>query len=567
MANMLFAFMFSLVFLVACKGGDDQTDNAGDLAQLSGRITAVDGTVLPGVTVNVVSDSNSQSVVSDAAGMINLELNADSTAILQLKADAYADQVVPVKAPSANGSVFLDITMIARGAIQTFDSAAGGSFNGADGASVTVGANSFVDADGVAVTGSIELTITPVDVSRPASLAALPGEFSGIPEGAATDSPIISLGTVEFEFSQNGSPVNLAPGMTAEILIPIYTNTYQDGTAVNIGDSIALWSLNEDTGIWLQEGTGTVVASASSPTGLAIQATVSHFSWWYIGYMVPYAYFTVTVTGPEAGTALIKAMNSDLRGWVLETYERVTAIGVPTEQLFFPASHDEICFWAEVTYVSGATGSTAETCITPVEGAIYPIDLIAPGPGPVQIETSPAAVANVLNKTAYIRYADRVQLRPATYETWVNYNIVSGALPPGLSLNTVSATHAEIAGIPIIAGSFSAVVQATDSSGNTATVTINYTVETDVIPPVLPGIIGINYTTLPAIYDLNELNTGGPATSWSIPGLPIGATLNTTTGILTITDSCLFFSNGTVTASNSGGNAMTDFYLQDFSCQ
>ena len=40
-----------------------------------------------------------------------------------------------------------------------------------------------------------------------------------------------------------------------------------------------LWSLNERTGTWIEEGSGRVVAAAS-PSGLALRGEVTHFSWW-----------------------------------------------------------------------------------------------------------------------------------------------------------------------------------------------------------------------------------------------------------------------------------------------
>jgi hypothetical protein len=49
---------------------------------------------------------------------------------------------------------------------------------------------------------------------------------------------------------------------------------------VAVGETIALWSLNAATGVWTQEGSGTVVASAASPSGRALRATITHFSWW-----------------------------------------------------------------------------------------------------------------------------------------------------------------------------------------------------------------------------------------------------------------------------------------------
>jgi hypothetical protein len=58
------------------------------------------------------------------------------------------------------------------------------------------------------------------------------------------------------------------------VYIPIYTS------GAMAGDKIPLWSINEDNGSWVEEGTGTVVVSEDSPTGLSMRAVIGHLSWW-----------------------------------------------------------------------------------------------------------------------------------------------------------------------------------------------------------------------------------------------------------------------------------------------
>ena len=270
---------------------------------ISGRISSVDGSALANASINVLSGGASVATLSTGPdGHFSTQLIADISVVLQLSDTGFADQVVPAHSPNANGNVFLDIKMIPRGQAQSFNVDAGATLNGDDGASVSVAPGSFVDAAGNVVTGNVDVTITPVDIANPATLAAFPGEFSGVLEGDSTDTPFVSLGTVEFEFSQNGQPLQLGVGQTASVIIPIYESTYQDGTPIYVGDAIPLWSLDQGTGIWTQEGNGTVINSPDSPTGLAMQATVSHFSWWNCDVSMNAAQAIVTVYGPDAGT-------------------------------------------------------------------------------------------------------------------------------------------------------------------------------------------------------------------------------------------------------------------------
>lgn len=538
-----------------------------------GRITAVDGSVIEGVSIKVLSAANIISTTSsDVSGRFSASLAADHDVVLHLSATGFADQVVPLKTPAALSSQFFDFTMIARGTEQAFAADANASLYGDDGASVSVLASSFVDQNGLPVSGNINLTITPVDVSRPASLAAFPGEFSGVLEGAAGESPIVSFGTVEFEFSQNGNPLQLAPGQTADVLIPIYIATYQDGSTVNIGDSIPLWSLNEETGIWQQEGVGTVVASTGSPTGLAMQATVSHFSWWNCDVSMNAAQAIVTVYGPNTGSALIKARTLANIGWRPTTVETVSPVGIPTSPLYIP-SNGEVCFWADITFDDGSTGSTLEQCLTAAPGSLISVDLILPIAGPVNISSSPAATAGVLDVTGYLGYVvPPVQIKSTTYETTVSYSIISGSLPAGLSLNSVNATRADIVGTVTQSGDFSVVVQGTDADGTSDIITINYHISTDTPPPELEYAF-VSYTDVPNSYDLTVFDLAGSATSWSLSENiisengppPASISLDPATGILTITDYCIFW-EGNLTASNSSGSSTNTIYVENWGC-
>lgn len=545
-------------------------------ATVSGRVTSIDGTERSGISINVLSSGTSlTSTTSDLNGGFSVDLAANSDFVLVLTADDYADQVVPVKTPESDGSIFLDITMIVRGRMETFSADTDATFSGADGASVSVTAGSFVDENGAAITGNIDLTITPVDISRPAALAAFPGEFSGVLEGSGDDSPIISFGAVEFEFTQNGQPVQLAQGQTANILIPIYIDTFQDGMLISVGDSIPLWALNEATGIWEQEGTGIVVASSESPTGLALEATVSHFSWWNCDVSMNAAQAIVTVLGEGLGTALVKARTNADIGWRPNTVETVTSVGTPTPPLFIP-SNSEVCFWAEINFDNGSTGSTPESCLTAEPDSVVEVVLNSENDDLLNIITIPAATVDELDAIGFLGFpVVRVQLLPSSYETAVSYSITSGSLPAGLSLSAVNAVRAEIAGVASETGSFSTVIEAVDSDGNTDSVTINYNVTTDIVPPIIEESIDIRYTMLTNTVDMNVYRVGGgPVTMWELSydealeqsPPPAGLSLDPVTGILAITEDCIFW-EGILRASNSSGTAEASIRISDFSCE
>ncbi len=70
------------------------------------------------------------------------------------------------------------------------------------------------------------------------------------------------------------------PAAARRSRFPRMSASIVDGSLVKAGDTTPLWSLDETTGGWVEEGSGTVVASATSPSGFALRAEVTHFSWW-----------------------------------------------------------------------------------------------------------------------------------------------------------------------------------------------------------------------------------------------------------------------------------------------
>lgn len=244
-----------------------------------GRIAGLDGVALEGVAVAQVGIAGAPAA-TDAMGKVALSLDVNVPLVLKLSKASFADQFVAVAIPTSTGAdAFFEAVLRARDAALTLaDAAAGGSLAGRDGASITLPANALVNGAGTTVSGQVQIAMTPVDVTLPAA-GGFPGSFDGIKPDATT-TPIVSFGTVEFVLSSGVDRLQLAPGKTATIEVPIYAAMRPDGTVLAAGDTTPLWSLDEATSMWIQEGTGQVVASAASPSGLAMRATVSHFSWW-----------------------------------------------------------------------------------------------------------------------------------------------------------------------------------------------------------------------------------------------------------------------------------------------
>ena len=236
------------------------------------------GTPVEGAAVSV--DGQTGSSTTDAEGRATVVASAADAQLMRVAKDGYVTQSVRLDLADVLLPPTIPVALIEEAApLVLANVESGGTVTGADGAQVTVPAGAFVDASGQPVTGSINVFMTPVDISDAQARRAFPGSYLATDSGASTGL-MASYGTVDFRFEQNGEVLQLAAGQTAEIEIPLFVDSDATGATVTAGQSIGLWFLDESTGVWQQEGTGTVVASAGSPTGFALRGTVTHFSWW-----------------------------------------------------------------------------------------------------------------------------------------------------------------------------------------------------------------------------------------------------------------------------------------------
>ncbi len=248
----------------------------GAEVQATGTVHDVGGAAIAGASVTV--DPGGATGTTNAQGKVTVGIRKGVPSQVHVRRSGYADQIVGTQVtPGAEDAIF-EATLLRRESPLTLDDAAvGGTLAGKDGARLELPPNALVDEAGNPVTGEVEVQVTPLDVTE--KPRAFPGRCRGVgPDG--TDGIIITYGTVEYALEQDGNRLNLKPGSAATIEIPVYADARKDGTPVNVGDTFPLWSLDERTGNWVAEATGTVVQSAASPSGLALRGPVTHFSWW-----------------------------------------------------------------------------------------------------------------------------------------------------------------------------------------------------------------------------------------------------------------------------------------------
>jgi len=227
---------------------------------------------------------------------------------------------------------------------------------------LTLAANSFVDAEGNAVTGEVDITITPIDIR------AVDNAFLGGGQ-ALTDSgetvALISTGMADYQFSQNGSEVSLAEGMSATIEMDLAATTGDDGRVFAEGDTIEMWWFDSETGFWIEDGVGTVQVSDTSETGLKLVATVNHFTTWNWDYYKQDDRSSITFKCLKNGLPLaadescnITAESTSINRQFIASSEGITVLNTPPNVTYSVTANsgNGNPFWAgriTVTTVAG----------------------------------------------------------------------------------------------------------------------------------------------------------------------------------------------------------------------
>lgn len=145
-------------------------------------------------------------------------------------------------------------------------------------AQITIPENAFVLPNGQPATGTVTVAFTPWDITA-ADLNAMPA--NGVARDMQGDIVnLISAGMITAVFTNaEGQKLQLATGKTADIQMDLPIASI-DNQELKLGSSIPMWHFDEAKGLWIEDGVGQVVNSVMSKTGLAVHATVSHFSTW-----------------------------------------------------------------------------------------------------------------------------------------------------------------------------------------------------------------------------------------------------------------------------------------------
>ncbi len=269
--------------LVACGGGggggDDPPAGPPTTGSVSGVVvSAATGTPLAGATVS----SGTASATTGADGRYTLDSVTPGATVITFAATGHARNF-------ANADVVVGATatasarLIPIGTRQTYAASAGATIGMAGTpAQVTLPPAGIVDRNGAAYNGTVTVELTPINPAL--DPGNMPGDMT-TRIGDGTVVPIESFGAMTVTLTDgSGNRLNLGSGATATIRIPLATRSpYPPAT-------VPLFFFNETTGLWVEEGTATLLGTAPNQY---YEGTVRHFTVWNADQVAQ----TIRVTG------------------------------------------------------------------------------------------------------------------------------------------------------------------------------------------------------------------------------------------------------------------------------
>lgn len=253
-------------------------------ANVQGNI--VDENNLPAAGVAITAGTST--AITDANGFFHIN-NASldkNTTLVTAKKDGYFKAYRVFAATSGCNQVV--IKLIKRTLAGTVKSSSGGEVSLSDGSKISLPANGIVNASSNSdYSGDIQVYASYINPTANDISKTIPGSFVGNDKNGKRVI-LSSYGMLAVELqSSSGEKLQIKQGNVATLTIPIPSSAVSSAPS-----TISLWYVDEQTGIWQEEGTAT--KSANVYTG-----TVKHFSFWNCDYANDGVNLSMTLQTPD----------------------------------------------------------------------------------------------------------------------------------------------------------------------------------------------------------------------------------------------------------------------------
>jgi len=271
--------LLPLLLLPACNKGDTPQDTGDSTdvtavdpqGRIGGLVTDETGAPIEGV---LVSAQGIEATTAADGSYTLLEVQPQTDIVLKFSKRGYASNY-KVTSLLTWETVASNATLLEIDGSETFSSFETAYFIIED-TTVEFRANSFVDkSTGLRYNGDVSVEVTHVDPSTD-EISGAPRDLSAISNTDA--SQLVSYGMVDVSlFGEDGEELSIDVDKPATLRIPITNGSLPDGLKMEPGDIQNTWSFDPIQGIWIEEATGTISATADQ---LYFIFEAPHFSWW-----------------------------------------------------------------------------------------------------------------------------------------------------------------------------------------------------------------------------------------------------------------------------------------------
>lgn len=298
--SLTFVFMALLMMLMtfaSCskiqdllnEGDDDDDDSGGinppelvegrmeDIA-LSGIVRDASGTPIEGVSI--VSGSSAATTNTDGFfefDQIQVVSAQNDRSVVRFSKAGYFDVVRSMDADDAEGASW-EVVMCKKEnndftSIKTYSSSSNQTLQAGE-MKIDMPQDGYkVDGTGVGYTGKVKSEMVYLDPNNERFSEMMPGGDLAAVRSDNSSAQLVSYGMTDLNmYAENGDKLQLKDGSKAKLTFPIPA-----GMGENPPASIPLWSFNEKTGLWEEEGSAAL-------QGNVYVGEVAHFSWVNLDY-------------------------------------------------------------------------------------------------------------------------------------------------------------------------------------------------------------------------------------------------------------------------------------------
>ena len=298
--SLTFVFMALLMMLMtfaSCSkiqdllnGGDDDDDDSGginppelvegrmeDIA-LSGIVRDASGTPIEGVSI--VSGSSAATTNTDGFfefDQIQVVSVQNDRSVVRFSKAGYFDVVRSMDADDAEGASW-EVVMCKKEnndftSIKTYSSSSDQTLQAGE-MKIDMPQDGYkVDGTGLSYTGKVKSEMVYLDPNNERFSEMMPGGDLAAVRSDNSSAQLVSYGMTDLNmYAENGDKLQLKNGSKAKLTFPIPA-----GMGENPPASIPLWSFNEKTGLWEEEGSAQL-------QGNVYVGEVAHFSWVNLDY-------------------------------------------------------------------------------------------------------------------------------------------------------------------------------------------------------------------------------------------------------------------------------------------